>query len=94
MDDNINIIKYTSRIFEESYMDQFELYLLMEKIKKIPLEAAEIEELNQTPEVQSTMSQMGLIFRPVEDFNETLTRIIENLKENPDILTLGKLFEN
>jgi hypothetical protein len=94
MDDNINIIKYTSRIFEESYMDQFELYLLMEKIKKIPLEAAEIEELNQTPEVQSTMNQMGLIFRPVEDFNETLTRIIENLKENPDILTLGKLFEN
>jgi len=75
-------------------MDQFELYLLMEKIKKIPLEAAEIEELNQTPEVQSTMNQMGLIFRPVEDFNETLTRIIENLKENPDILTLGKLFEN
>ena len=75
-------------------MDQFELYLLIEKIKKIPLEAAEIEELNQTPEVQSTMNQMGLIFRPVEDFNETLTRIIENLKENPDILTLGKLFEN
>ena len=74
-------------------MDQFELYLLMEKIKKVPLEAAEIEELNQTPEVQSTMNQMGLIFRPVEDFNETLTRIIENLKENQDILTLGKLFE-
>ena len=75
-------------------MDQFELYLLMEKIKKVPLEAAEIEELNQTPEVQSTMNQMGLVFRPVEDINETIKRIIENLKENPDILTLGKLFEN
>jgi hypothetical protein len=75
-------------------MDQFELYLLMDKIKKVPLEAAEIQELNQTPEVQSTMNQMGLILRPVEDINETIKRIIENLKENPDILTLGKLFEN
>jgi hypothetical protein len=74
-------------------MDQFELYLLMEKIKKVPLEPAEIQELNQTPEVQSTMNQMGLILRPVEDINETITRIIENLKDNPDILTLGKLFE-
>ena len=75
-------------------MDQFELYLLMDKIKKVPLEAAEIQELNQTPEVQSTLNQMGLIFRPVEDIDETIKRIIENLKENPDILTLGKLFEN
>jgi hypothetical protein len=75
-------------------MDQFELYLLMEKIKKVPLEAAEIQELNQTPEVQSTMNQMGLVLKPVKDINETITRIIENLKENPDILTLGKLFEN
>jgi hypothetical protein len=75
-------------------MDQFELYLLMDKIKKLPLEAAEIQELNQTPEVQSTLNQMGLVFRPVEDINETIKRIIENLKENPDILTLGKLFEN
>ena len=75
-------------------MDQFELYLLMEKIKKVPLEAAEIQELNQTPEVQSTMNQMGLVLRPIEDINETITRIIEDLKENPDILTLGKLFEN
>ena len=75
-------------------MDQFELYLLMEKIKKVPLEAAEIQELNQTTEVQSTMNQMGLVLRPIEDINETIKRIIENLKENPDILTLGKLFEN
>ena len=37
---------------------------------------------------------MGLVFRPVEDINDTIKRIIENLKENPDILTLGKLFEN
>ena len=75
-------------------MDQFELYMLMDKIKKVPLEAAEIQELNQTPEVQSTLNQMGLVFRPVEDINETIKRIIENLKENPDILTLDKLFEN
>jgi hypothetical protein len=75
-------------------MDQFELYLLMDKIKKVPLEAAEIQELNQTPEVQSTLNQMGLVFRPVEDIDETIKCIIENLKENPDILTLGKLFEN
>ena len=75
-------------------MDQFELYLLMDKIKKVPLEAAEIQELNQTPEVQSTLNQMGLVLRPVEDINETITRIIENLKDNPDILTLGKLYEN
>jgi hypothetical protein len=75
-------------------MNQFELYLLMDKIKKVPLEAAEIQELNQTPEVQSTLNQMGLVFRPVEDIDETIKRIIENLKENPDILTLGKLFEN
>jgi len=66
----------------------------MEKIKNVPLESAEIEELNQTPEVQSTMNQMGLVFRPIEDINETIKRIIENLKENPDILTRGKLFEN
>jgi hypothetical protein len=75
-------------------MDQFELYLLMEKIKKLPHEAAEIQELNQTPEVKSTLNQMGIVFRPVEDINETIKRIIENLKENPDILTLGKIFEN
>jgi hypothetical protein len=75
-------------------MDQFELYLLMEKIKKLPLEAAEIQELNQTLEVKSTLNQMGIVFRPVEDINETIKRIIENLKENPDILTLGKIFEN
>jgi pantothenate kinase type III len=75
-------------------MDQFELYLLVEKIKKVPLEAAEIQELNQTPEVQSTMNQMGIVFRPVEDINNTIKRIIENLKENPDIITMGKLFED
>jgi pantothenate kinase type III len=75
-------------------MDQFELYLLMEKIKKLPLEAAEIQELNQTLEVKSTLNQMGIVFRPVEDINGTIKRIIENLKENPDILTLGKIFEN
>lgn len=75
-------------------MDQFELYILLDKIKKVPLEAAEIEELNQTPEVQSTLNQMGLVLRPVEDINETITRIIENLKENPDILTLGELFKS
>jgi len=75
-------------------MDQFELYLLMEKIKKLPLEAAEIQELNQTLEVKSTLNQMGIVFRPVEDINETIKRIIENLKENPDILTLCKIFEN
>ena len=75
-------------------MDQFELYILMGKIKKIPLEAAEIQELNQTPEVKSILNQMGIVFRPVEDINETIKRIIENLKDNPDILTLGKLFEN
>lgn len=74
-------------------MDEFELYLLLDKIKKVPLEAAEIQELNQTPEVQATMNQMGLVLRPVEDINETITRIIQNLKENPDILTLGKLFK-
>ncbi|MGB7969077.1 MAG: hypothetical protein WCF28_05825 [Methanobacterium sp.] len=75
-------------------MDQFELYILMGKIKKIPLEAAEIQELNQTPEVKSILNQMGIVFRPVEDINETIKRIIENLKDDPDILTLGKLFEN
>ena len=75
-------------------MDQFELYLLMEKIKKLPLEAAEIQELNQTLEVKSTLNQMGIVFRPVEDINETIKRIIENLKENPDILTLCKILEN
>ena len=73
-------------------MDQFELFLLLEKIKKVPLEAAEIQELNQTPEVQSTMDQMGLVLKPIDDINETITKIIEKLKDNPDILTLGKLF--
>lgn len=73
-------------------MDQFELFLLLEKINKVPLEAAEIQELNQTPEVQSTMDQMGLVLKPIDDINETITKIIEKLKDNQDILTLGKLF--
>ena len=64
------------------YMDQFELYLILEKAKTLPLEKAEIQELSETSEIQLTMNQIGLITKPI-DVNETINQIIENIKDNP-----------
>ncbi len=62
-------------------MDQFELFHILEKAKTLPLEPAEIQELNQTSEIQSTMNQMGLVNKPIDDINETVTRIIKDLNK-------------
>ena len=60
-------------------MDQFELYLILEKAKTLPLEPAEIQELSQTSEIQLTMNQIGLLNKPIDDINETVTQIIKDL---------------
>ncbi len=62
-------------------MDQFELYLLLEKAKTVPLEPAEIQELSYKAEIQLTMNQMGIINKPIVDINETVTQIIKELKK-------------
>jgi hypothetical protein len=62
-------------------MDQFELYLILEKAKTLPLEPAEIQELTQTSEIQLTMNQMGLLNKPIDDINETITQIIKDLNK-------------
>ena len=67
-------------------MDQFELYLILEKAKTLPLEKAEIQELSETSEIQLTMNQIGLITKPI-DVNETMNQIIENIKDNPEVMT-------
>jgi hypothetical protein len=68
-------------------MDQFELFIILEKAKRVPLEKAEIQELSQTSEIQETMNQIGLSLKPV-DISETVNQIIKNLKENPEIITM------
>ena len=60
-------------------MDQFELYLILEKAKTVPLEPAEIQELYQSSEIQLTMDQIGLVLKPI-DIGETVKQIIEDLK--------------
>lgn len=60
-------------------MEQFELYLILEKAKSVPLEPAEIQELYQTSEIQLTMDQIGLVLKPL-DIGETVKQIIEDLK--------------
>jgi hypothetical protein len=62
-------------------MDQFELYLILEKAKTLPLEPAEIQELSQTSEIQLTMNQIGLLNKPIDDINETVTQIIKDLNK-------------
>lgn len=62
-------------------MDQFELYLILEKAKTLPLEPAEIQELTYTSEIQLTMNQMGLLNKPIDDINETITQIIKDLNK-------------
>jgi len=62
-------------------MDQFELYLILEKAKTLPLEPAEIQELSQTSEIQLTMNQIGLLNKPIDDLNETVTQIIKDLNK-------------
>jgi len=66
-------------------MDQFELYLLLEKAKTLPLEKAEIQELSETSEIQLTLNQIGLIIKPI-DIGETVNQIIENIRDNPDVM--------
>ena len=61
-------------------MEQFELYLILEKAKTVPLEQAEIQELSETSEIQLTMNQIGLTLKPT-DIEETLNQIIETLKD-------------
>ena len=60
-------------------MDQFELYLILEKAKILPLEPAEIQELSLTSEIQLIMNQIGLLNKPIGDINETVTQIIKDL---------------
>lgn len=72
-------------------MDQFELYLILEKAKTIPLEPAEIQELSNSTDIQLTMDQMGIINKPINDINNTITQIIEELDMNK-LMTLDRLF--
>jgi hypothetical protein len=62
-------------------MNQFELFLILDKAKTVPLEKAEIQELSQTSEIQEIMNQLGLVPRPV-DIGETVKSIIEDLKKH------------
>jgi len=62
-------------------MDQFELFIILEKAKTLPLEPAEIQELSQTSEIQLTMNQIGLLNKPIDDINETVTQIIKDLNK-------------
>ena len=66
-------------------MDQFELYLILEKAKTLPLEKAEIQELSETSEIQLTLNQIGLIIKSI-DIGETVNQIIENIRDNPDVM--------
>jgi hypothetical protein len=62
-------------------MNQFELFIILDKAKTVPLEKAEIQELSQTPEIQDIMNQLGLVPGPV-DIGETVKSIIEDLKKH------------
>jgi hypothetical protein len=72
-------------------MDQFELFLILEKAKTVPLEPAEIQELSYKAEIQLTMDQMGILNEPIGDINETVTQIIEELNNN-ELVNLNRLF--
>ena len=72
-------------------MDQFELFLILEKAKTVPLEPAEIQELSNLTEIRLTMDQMGILNKPVGDINETITQIIDELNKE-ELITLDKLF--
>ncbi|MFZ0442532.1 MAG: hypothetical protein WAL81_07850 [Methanobacterium sp.] len=72
-------------------MDQFELFLILEKAKTVPLEPAEIQELSYKAEIQLTMDQMGIINKPIGDINETVTQIIKELNNN-ELVNLNRLF--
>jgi hypothetical protein len=62
-------------------MDQFELFIFLEKAKTVPMEPAEIQELRETPEIASTMNLIGLSLEPI-DIGETVTQIIEDMKKH------------
>ncbi|WP_048190610.1 hypothetical protein [Methanobacterium sp. SMA-27] len=62
-------------------MNQFELFIILDKAKTVPLEKAEIQELSQTSEIQEIMNQLGLVPGPV-DIGETVKSIIEDLKKH------------
>jgi hypothetical protein len=72
-------------------MDQFELFLILEKAKTVPLEPAEIQELSYKAEIQLTMDQMGILNKPIDDINETVTQIIKELNNN-ELVNLNRLF--
>jgi hypothetical protein len=62
-------------------MNQFELFIILDKAKTVPLEKAEIQELYQTSEIQEIMSLLGLVPEPV-DVGETVKSIMEDLKNH------------
>ncbi len=62
-------------------MNQFELFIILDKAKTVPLEKAEIQELSQTSEIKEIMNQLGLVPGPV-DIGETVKSIIEDLKKH------------
>lgn len=62
-------------------MDQFELFILLEKAKTVPMEPAEIQELKQTTEIKSTMNLIGLSNEPI-DIGETVNQIIQDIKKH------------
>jgi hypothetical protein len=62
-------------------MDQFELFILLEKAKTVPMEPAEIQELTQTTEIKSTMNLIGISTEPI-DINETVKQIIQDIKKH------------
>ncbi len=62
-------------------MNQFELFIILDKAKTVPLEKAEIQELSQTSEIKEIMNQLGLVPGPI-DIGETVKSIIEDLKKH------------
>jgi hypothetical protein len=62
-------------------MNQFELFIILDKAKTVPLVNAEIQELSQTSEIQEIMNLIGLVPGPI-DIGETVKSISEDLKKH------------
>ena len=62
-------------------MNQFELFIILDKAKTVPLEKAEIQELSQTSEIKEIMNLLGLVQGPI-DIDETVKSIVEDLKKH------------
>ncbi|MDD3985995.1 MAG: hypothetical protein PHY59_09030 [Methanobacterium sp.] len=62
-------------------MNQFEIFIILDNAKTVPLEEAEIQELSQISEIKDIMNLLGIVSEPL-DIGETVKSIIEDLKKN------------